>query len=163
MTEEQPSSDWRQIDGAPAGWQFRRVGARVDMRNTNARPWHSEPPRVYLSRAEFAERIGVKPATMGRYKLPEPDAMTGKTRGWLPETVDAWNSARPKWNAKDAEVGTVMARDLKAGMSILVDDTIRTIDLVIDEGNDIYVHYEDRLIDYFTPKQRIKVANKETP
>ncbi|EYT61537.1 hypothetical protein [Microbacterium sp. UCD-TDU] len=49
----------------------------------------------YLSRAEFAERIGVKPATMGRYKLPEPDAMIGDIRGWTVETVDAWNAARP--------------------------------------------------------------------
>lgn len=49
----------------------------------------------YLSRAEFAERIGVKPATMGRYKLPEPDAMIGDIRGWAAETVDTWNASRP--------------------------------------------------------------------
>lgn len=49
----------------------------------------------YLSRAEFAERIGVQSATLGRYKLPEPDAMVGSARGWLPETVDAWNASRP--------------------------------------------------------------------
>jgi hypothetical protein len=50
---------------------------------------------TYLSRTELAERIGVKPDTLSRYKLPEPDAMIGATRGWLPETVDAWNAARP--------------------------------------------------------------------
>jgi len=50
---------------------------------------------VYLSAAEFAERIGVAVGTLSRYKLPEPDAMIGKYRGWLPETVDAWNAARP--------------------------------------------------------------------
>lgn len=49
----------------------------------------------YLSRAEFAERIGVNPSTLGRYKLPDPDATVGTARGWLPETVDAWNEARP--------------------------------------------------------------------
>lgn len=49
----------------------------------------------YLSRTELAERIGVKPATVARYKLPEPDAMIGTTRGWLPATVDAWNASRP--------------------------------------------------------------------
>jgi hypothetical protein len=49
----------------------------------------------YLSRAELAERIGVKSASLGRYRLPEPDAMIGDIRGWLPETVDAWNASRP--------------------------------------------------------------------
>lgn len=49
----------------------------------------------YLSRTEFAERIGVKPSTLGRYKLPEPDATIGEVRGWTTETVDAWNAARP--------------------------------------------------------------------
>lgn len=51
--------------------------------------------KAYLSRAEFAERIGVKADTLGRYNLPEPDAMIGTTRGWTIETVDAWNAARP--------------------------------------------------------------------
>lgn len=51
--------------------------------------------RRYLSRAELAERIGVKPDTLSRYKLPEPDAMIGNTRGWTEATVDAWNKARP--------------------------------------------------------------------
>lgn len=50
---------------------------------------------VYLSAAEFAARIGVKPDSLNRYKLPEPDAMIGRTRGWLAETIDAWNAARP--------------------------------------------------------------------
>ncbi|GAA1671157.1 hypothetical protein MMUR_47760 [Mycolicibacterium murale] len=49
----------------------------------------------YLSRTELAERIGVKPDTLGRYKLPEPDAVIGTTRGWLPDTVDEWNASRP--------------------------------------------------------------------
>jgi hypothetical protein len=52
-------------------------------------------PVRYLSRAEVAERIGVKPDTLGRYRLPEPDAVIGQTRGWLLATVDAWNAARP--------------------------------------------------------------------
>ena len=50
---------------------------------------------VYLSRTEVAERIGVKPDTLGRYKLPEPDALIGTTRGWLPETIDTWHAERP--------------------------------------------------------------------
>ncbi|PBA70083.1 hypothetical protein CKJ76_19530 [Mycobacterium avium] len=49
----------------------------------------------YLSRTEVAERIGVKPDTLGRYKLPEPDAVIGTVRGWLPKTIDQWHQARP--------------------------------------------------------------------
>lgn len=54
---------------------------------------------VYLSRTEFAERIGVKVPTLSRYDLPEPDVMIGTsgrgTMGWLPETIDRWNAERP--------------------------------------------------------------------
>lgn len=49
----------------------------------------------YLSTSEFAERIGVKPDTLNRYALPEPDAVIGNIRGWKPATIDAWNAARP--------------------------------------------------------------------
>lgn len=53
----------------------------------------------YLSRTEVAERIGVKVPTLARYELPEPDVIVGstgrRTRGWLPETIDAWNAQRP--------------------------------------------------------------------
>jgi len=67
----------------------------------------------YLSRAQFGERIGVKPASLGRYKLPEPDAMIGDVRGWLPDTIDTWHAARPgkgagagrKPKPKDAHAG----------------------------------------------------------
>lgn len=51
--------------------------------------------QTFLSRTEVAERIGVLNGTLSRYKLPEPDAMIGTTRGWTPETIDAWNSSRP--------------------------------------------------------------------
>lgn len=53
----------------------------------------------YLSRSDVAERIGVKPATLSRYELPEPDVIVGSAsnaaRGWLPETIDRWNDQRP--------------------------------------------------------------------
>jgi hypothetical protein len=49
----------------------------------------------YLNREAVAHRIGVKPDTLSRYKLPPPDAMIGTVRGWLPETIDEWNAARP--------------------------------------------------------------------
>lgn len=48
---------------------------------------------VYLSLKQVDERLGVKNAAA--YRLPEPDAMIGTTRGWLPETIDRWNAARP--------------------------------------------------------------------
>lgn len=42
----------------------------------------------FLSLKEVGERLGVKnPAAKG-YNLPEPDALIGATRGWLPETID---------------------------------------------------------------------------
>ncbi len=50
----------------------------------------------YLSRKEVAERIGVKPDTLGWYKLPEPDATIGNVRGWKASTIDAWHKARPR-------------------------------------------------------------------
>lgn len=57
----------------------------------------------YLSLNGVAERIGISPTTAKTYsddgRLPPPDAIIGKepriTRGWLPETIDTWNAARP--------------------------------------------------------------------
>lgn len=47
----------------------------------------------YLSLKEVGERLHVKNAAA--YRLPEPDALIGTTRGWLPETIDQWNAQRP--------------------------------------------------------------------
>lgn len=49
----------------------------------------------YLGFTGFAERVGMKPGALGNYTLPEPDVYIGSIRGWRPETVDAWNAARP--------------------------------------------------------------------
>ncbi len=54
----------------------------------------------YLSRSEFAERVGLAVGTLSRYKLPDPDAHIGTTRGWLPATIDAWQAARPGQGAR---------------------------------------------------------------
>lgn len=59
----------------------------------------------YLSRAEVADRIHVRSATLSRYKLPEPDAMVGDTRGWLPETIDQWQQDRPGQGARTDRAG----------------------------------------------------------
>ncbi|MGC0364987.1 hypothetical protein ABH922_002971 [Rhodococcus sp. 27YEA15] len=50
----------------------------------------------FLSRTQVGERIGVKPTSLGRYDLPEPDAMIGDARGWTEETIDRWDAERTK-------------------------------------------------------------------
>lgn len=58
----------------------------------------------YLSRSEVAKLIGVKPDSLGRYKLPDPDAMIGSIKGWLPETIEQWHVTRPgrgNWKVKN--------------------------------------------------------------
>lgn len=49
----------------------------------------------YWGLTEVAASLGIKPTSMARYPLPEPDAVIGKTRGWLPETIKAWQEQRP--------------------------------------------------------------------
>lgn len=53
---------------------------------------------IYLSLTEAAVRLGLtKDGVIRRlrtYPL-EPDAMIGSTRGWLPETLDAWDKTIP--------------------------------------------------------------------
>ncbi|MDO4242010.1 MAG: transcriptional regulator [Microbacteriaceae bacterium] len=50
---------------------------------------------AYWSLSEIAEYLGVAYGTLSRYKLPEPDATIGRTRGWLPDTIKSWNESRP--------------------------------------------------------------------
>lgn len=52
-------------------------------------------PVTYLGVTDVARRLGISTAAVSAYKLPEPDAMIGRTRGWLPETIDQWNANRP--------------------------------------------------------------------
>lgn len=47
----------------------------------------------YLGIKQVSERLGV--ANAASYDLPEPDVAIGRTRGWLPETIDQWNAQRP--------------------------------------------------------------------
>ena len=49
----------------------------------------------YLSLTEVAERMGVTKGSMANRRLPEPDAWIGRTRGWLPSTIDEWLANRP--------------------------------------------------------------------
>ena len=51
--------------------------------------------------SELRDRIGVKPDTLNRYKLPEPDAQIGVRQvGWLPATIDKWHASRPSQNTR---------------------------------------------------------------
>lgn len=59
---------------------------------------------VYMSVNDVAELLGITQSSVSAYKLPMPDALIGKTRGWKPETIQAWNAARPgsgKWGKND--------------------------------------------------------------
>lgn len=51
--------------------------------------------RHYLSLTQVAQRLGVATAAVANYRLPEPDVMVGRTRGWTEETIDEWNAQRP--------------------------------------------------------------------
>ncbi len=56
---------------------------------------------VFLSKAEVADLLGK--TSLGHYRLPAPDAVTGKVRGWRVSTILAWNAARPgrgRWGAR---------------------------------------------------------------
>ena len=48
----------------------------------------------YLGIKQVSERLGV--ANAASYDLPEPDVTIGRTRGWLPDTIDQWNAQRPR-------------------------------------------------------------------
>lgn len=62
----------------------------------------------YLGLGDFAKRIGVSEGAMRGYSakglLPTPDALTGTgpraVRGWLPETIDRWQTSRPGRGAR---------------------------------------------------------------
>jgi transcriptional regulator with XRE-family HTH domain len=54
----------------------------------------------YLSRKQVAQRLGVTPGALSRYKLPEADAMIGDVRGWLPATIEEWQANRPGRGAR---------------------------------------------------------------
>lgn len=56
----------------------------------------------YLTTSEAAARCGITVSTWNRYKTPPEDAITGKIKGYLPQTVDEWNARRPgQGNKKD--------------------------------------------------------------
>ena len=53
----------------------------------------SKEPRRYLSLAQVERHLGLGRGALSRAKMPEPDSVIGRgtVRGWLPETIDAWD------------------------------------------------------------------------
>ncbi|MCV7208759.1 XRE family transcriptional regulator [Mycolicibacterium canariasense] len=48
---------------------------------------------------EVAERTGLSPNTVKSYanipgRMPQPDVMIGRVKGWFPETIDRWIERR---------------------------------------------------------------------
>lgn len=61
-------------------------------------PWTDVAARMterYLSMTEVAERLGITKGALARYRLPDPDVVVGKARGWREDTIDRWNASRP--------------------------------------------------------------------
>lgn len=64
--------------------------------------------REYLGAADFAARAGLAVATIRSYMkkglTPPADVIittpSGPLRGWLPETIDAWQAERPGQGAR---------------------------------------------------------------
>lgn len=46
----------------------------------------------FLSVGEVAEQLGIRNASQRVLNLPKPDALIGRTHGWVPETIDAWEA-----------------------------------------------------------------------
>lgn len=68
-------------------------------------------PTMYLSISQVEQYLGKARGSMSRIKMPTPDVIVGPlnddgslprgtARGWLPETIDAWNAARPGRGAR---------------------------------------------------------------
>lgn len=57
---------------------------------------------MYLSVTQVAKRTGLALNTIKAYsqdtprRMPNPDAMIGRVKGWLSETIDAWHDRREK-------------------------------------------------------------------
>ncbi|KFI67604.1 hypothetical protein [Bifidobacterium magnum] len=49
----------------------------------------------YLAVKEVAALLGIQNASSAGVKLPAPDAMIGRTRGWKHETIEEWRKNRP--------------------------------------------------------------------
>lgn len=54
-----------------------------------------------LTLQEAADRLGLSRSTLRTYRgFPAPDVQIGRIVGWLPQTVDEWQSNRPGRGAR---------------------------------------------------------------
>jgi len=49
----------------------------------------------YLSVTDVSKRLGISTAAVSAYKLPQPDALIGRPRGWPPQTLHGRAAQRP--------------------------------------------------------------------
>ena len=50
----------------------------------------------FMSLSDLAKRLGITTAAAAQARrLPPPDVLVGSTRGWRPETIEAWIPTRP--------------------------------------------------------------------
>ncbi|MDK6445712.1 hypothetical protein QP104_07265 [Alloscardovia omnicolens] len=52
-------------------------------------------PKRYMSYSEIAQYLGISTGPLASYKLPEPDVIIGRTRGWDSKKIEEWNTSRP--------------------------------------------------------------------
>ena len=77
--------------GLLLGWE----ASAIAYYKQHVQTWEEDEPHpepiTYLSRAAVAQRLGITRDTLKIYCKRG----VGRTYGWLPETVDAWQAARP--------------------------------------------------------------------
>lgn len=57
---------------------------------------HGSSVARFLSLTEVAHYLGYAgPDSLNTFTVPSPDALVGKTKGWLPTAVIAWNTTWP--------------------------------------------------------------------
>ena len=72
----------------------------------------------YLSVTDVSKRLGISTAAVSAYKLPQPDALIGRTRGWLPETIDQWNAQRPGRGVGGVTSAPALIRERRGGFVV---------------------------------------------
>ena len=69
---------------------------------TRELPTRALPEETYLSVTEVAERTGLAVNTVKAYsqdtprRMPGPDAMIGRVKGWTAATIDKWHARRAR-------------------------------------------------------------------
>lgn len=73
----------------------REIADLADLDNYVPAP-PARPVLQFLSRTDVAAYLGMKSLkSLGKVKLPPPDAQIGSHKGWMPATIDAWRARRP--------------------------------------------------------------------